>query len=248
MSFADHFSTQAERYSRYRPTYPPELFTWLATLPRKRERAWDAATGSGQAARGLAEHFDGVVATDASRRQVAHARPHDRVRYAVATAEASGLADASVDLVTVAQAYHWFAADGFLAESRRVARPGAVLAVWTYSLARVAPEIDAVVDTFYEETVGPYWPPERRHVETGYRALPFPEDTIEAPPFASSATLTLPDVLGYLSTWSAAERFRAALGRDPLLDVGPSLARAWGPPDTPRPVVWPLLVRAAHLP
>ena len=174
MTFKDRFSAHASDYARFRPHYPRALFAYLADIASERECAWDCATGNGQAAVALGEFFHHVIATDASENQVANGQPHDRVTYRVASAEQSGLPKASVDLVTVAQALHWFDREAFFAEAQRVLKPHGVLAVWCYNLFRIAPEIDRLVETFYRETVGPYWDFERRLVETGYRTIEFP--------------------------------------------------------------------------
>ncbi len=247
--FADHFSGHAGDYARYRPTYPPALFAYLADLCAGHDLAWDCATGSGQAALGLAAHFARVVATDASAAQIDQATPHPRVVYRVALAHESPLDDASADLVTVAQALHWFDPDSFYAEVRRVLKPEGVFAAWTYGLFHLAPDdpvasaVDPLVEAFYRERVGPYWPPERRHVETGYRSLPFPFDEIDAPGFAMEARWTLGDVLGYLRTWSATQRYVQDRGRDPVAEAEPDFAAAWGDPSVRRTVQWPLRLR-----
>jgi SAM-dependent methyltransferase len=214
--FADHFSACATGYARFRPRYPDTLFRWLAGLAPSTDLAWDCATGSGQAAVGLAVHFDRVVATDVSARQLAAAQPRDNVEYRVAPAEASGLSPQSVSLITVAQALHWFAGPRFWAEARRVAKPGAVLACWCYELFSVNPAIDALVDELYHETLAGCWPPERRHVETGYAEIEFPFKRIEAPAFEMTAEWTAEQLVGYLGTWSAVARYRAARGVDPM--------------------------------
>lgn len=244
MSWKDHFSHASDDYRRWRPGYPGELFAWLAWLAPSTEAAWDCATGSGQAAGGLAAHFGRVLATDASAAQVAEAEPFDRVEYRVAPAEASGLADESVDLVTVAQALHWFDVPRFHAEARRVLRPRGVIAEWGYGLARIAGGIDEAVRHFSEVTVGPYWPPERALVEEGYASLPFPFERIEAPAFAMHARWELGRFLAYLGTWSSVNRFRRETGNDPLPALGDELAPRWG--DGEREIRWPLVLRAGR--
>lgn len=161
MSFKDHFSEIAARYAEFRPTYPAELFDWLASLCEEHETAWDCATGSGQAAAGLSKHFRKIIATDASAEQIAHAGGPNNVSFRVAPAEASGLADRSIDLVTVAQAAHWFDLTKFFAEAQRVLNPGGVLALWGYGRLDLPAGMDAIFQRFYSETVGPYWPPRR---------------------------------------------------------------------------------------
>jgi SAM-dependent methyltransferase len=246
-SFPDHFSGVAASYGAYRPRYPEKLFATLASLTPARALAWDCATGTGQAAVPLAAWFEQVVATDASSTQIAHAEPHPRVSYRVAAACASGLPDRSVGLVTVAQALHWLDLPPFYAEVRRVLSAGGMLAVWTYGRGSIEPQIvDDLVAELYESVVGPYWPPERHWVDEGYRSLDFPFDevSIETPPM--TASWTLPQLLGYLSTWSAVTRYIAATGIDPLPPLSERLAPHWGPPERVRRIEWPLSVRAGR--
>jgi SAM-dependent methyltransferase len=233
MSNAKLFTTVAREYANFRPGYPPELFAWLARVAPGRESAWDCGCGSGQASTALGEHFSKVFATDVAPEQIAAARPHPRVRYAVAAADRSGLDDGSMDLVTVAQALHWFDVDAFYAEARRVARPGAVLAVWNYP----RPEFtDALLDRifldFYHDVVGPYWPPERRHIEANYTTLPpFPKELgfeeLPHPAFGLSLEWNLEQVLGYVSSWSATARYREARGEDPVPLLRTALTPVW---------------------
>lgn len=180
----DHFSTHSADYRRYRPHYPRVLFEWLAQASPARSAAWDCGTGNGQAAVALGELFERIVATDPSANQLAEADLHPRVEYRNARAEASGLTTASVDLVTVAQALHWFDLGLFYPEVSRVLRPGGLVAVWCYGLLEIEPSIDRIVGHFYENVVGPYWPPQRRHIESGYRELPFPFAAVVPPPCA----------------------------------------------------------------
>jgi SAM-dependent methyltransferase len=244
-TFQDHFSARAEQYAACRPGYPAELFAFLADVAPDRRLAWDCATGSGQAALGLAEHFARVVATDASASQIAHAEPHARVAYHVAPAEASGLTDASVDLVTVAQALHWFDVDAFHAEARRVLVPGGVVAVWSYGgVTFDEPAIAALVRRFARETVGPYWPPERRLVDDGYRTIAFPFAELAAPSFTLAQRWTLVELAGYLRTWSATARYVAAHGHDPVDALEAALREPWG--DATRTVRWPLALRVGR--
>lgn len=246
MSFKDHFSGHADDYTRYRPTYPAELFAWLAQQVPAHVLAWDCATGNGQAALGLAAHFEAVIATDASANQITSATAHPCVRYAVAPAEGSGIAAHSVDLITVGQALHWFDFPRFYAEAARVLKPKGVLAAWSYGLMQVSPAVDAAVWRLYEPIVGPCWPPERRYVEEQYRTLPFPLEEIAAPAFAMAAEWTLAQLTGYLGTWSAVQRYRQERGADPLALIADELAAAWGAAETLRHVRWPLFMRVGR--
>jgi hypothetical protein len=245
-SFEDHFSGQASDYARYRPDYPAALFEFLAGLAPGRRRAWDCATGNGQAAIGLASHFETVVATDASVRQVLAAARRDGVRYAIASAEEPPLEDETIDLVTVAQALHWFDRARFWVEVRRLLVRGGAVAVWSYHGFHVTPEVEAVIHRYYKDVVGPYWPPGRGIVEQGYRALEFPFAEVEPPTFPLEKRWDLAALMGYLRTWSATQRYLEAIGSDPLLLVGGQLAEAWGEPQRIRPFRWDLDLRVGR--
>ena len=246
-TFKDHFSGVAAGYQAFRPGYPPALFDWLAGVTSRRERAVDLGCGTGQASVALAEHFEEVIGLDPSAEQIARAAPHPRVRYRVAPAEATGLPDASADLVIAAQALHWFDPARLHPELSRIARPGAVFAAFTYDLCRLGPPVDEVVERLYRNILGPYWPPERAHVDAGYRTLPFPWPEIVAPSLAIEESWTLDRFLGYLSTWSAVSVYRGKTGDDPLALVTSELRAAWGPPERKRRVTWNLTVRAGRI-
>ena len=243
LGFKDHFSQRAADYAKFRPQYPRALFEFVAAKAPDQDLAVDCATGNGQAALGLSEFFRQVVALDASAKQIASAQPDDRVQYRVATAESTGLPDDSCDAVTVAQALHWFDLDAFYAEAKRILKRGGVLAVWAYNYLRVSPDIDAVLRRFHDEIVGPFWPPERKLVGHGYRDLPFPFEEIAVPELWIETRWTVAHLLGYLHTWSAAQRYQAEKGRDPLALIENELVALWGDPEAERLGVWPLVVR-----
>ncbi|MCC6929978.1 MAG: class I SAM-dependent methyltransferase [Gemmatimonadaceae bacterium] len=245
--FSDHFARQAGGYAAFRPQYPVAMIASIAALAPSRARCWDVGTGNGQAALQLAVHFDEVVATDASARQLEHAVPHPRVTYRVAPAEHAPLADASVDLVTVAQALHWFDLAGFYREVQRVARPGAAIAAWSYDLLTVDDSVDAAVRWFYAERVGRYWPPERRHVESRYATLDFPFAPlpVEAPPI--EAWLDRDGLVGFIGSWSALARAREGEGGDPLEEFALRLASAWPDANERRLVRWPVVALAGRV-
>jgi SAM-dependent methyltransferase len=244
--FSDHFSRDSSSYAQFRPRYPAALFDWVAGLAPSRRLAWDCATGNGQAATHLAAYFDCVIASDPSRGQLRAATRVSRVHYVAALGESSALAAGRVNLVTVAQAYHWLDHPRFFGELDRVIAPGGILAVWFYGNLRMTPALDAALAGFYDGTVGPYWPPERVHVDTGYRRLPLPIDEALAPGFAIEADLTLQQLLGYIRSWSAVGRFVAQRGYNPVDAFGAELAPIWGDLDSTHRVVWPLTVRAGR--
>ncbi|MBA1148565.1 class I SAM-dependent methyltransferase [Ectothiorhodospiraceae bacterium WFHF3C12] len=248
MSFKDHFSGHADDYRRFRPIYPDALFEYLAGLAPKRQRAWDCGTGNGQAAAALATYFREVIATDASAEQIARARGPDNVRFRIAPAEASGIPAESVDLITVAQAFHWFDHRRFLGEADRVLRPGGALALWTYGVMHIDPEVDGIVHRYYRETVGPYWPPERAQVDAGYADAALPFEELDTPAFAMTAHWTLDSVLGYLRTWSATQNYIRETGEDPTEALGARLRDVWQDPGSERRVGWPLRMRVVRKP
>ena len=244
--FQDHFSGVAAGYQTFRPGYPPALFDWLVSIAPRRERAVDLGCGTGQASVALAARFGEVIALDPSAEQIAHATPHPGVSYRVAPAEATGLPAACADLVVAAQALHWFDAGRLHPELARIARPGAAFAAFTYGLCTVTGPVDEVVGELYRSTLGPYWPPERAHVDAGYRTLPFPWPELAAPALAIEESWTLERFVGYLGTWSAVSAFRRATGEDPLARVATALRAAWGAAGSRR-VTWELTVRAGRI-
>lgn len=244
--FKDLFSKQSKEYAASRPTYPRALFDFVAGLAERRELAWDCATGSGQAAAVLAEYFQKVVASDASAKQIENARAGPNVRFAVFPAEKADLEDASVDLITVAQAIHWFHFDDFYREARRVARNGAVMAAWTYGLHSVSPDVDAVTQRFYKDIIGRYWPKEIRYVESRYEDIPFPFRQIDAPVFQIELEWSLRDLVGYLYTWSSVQRYMAENGSDPVEKAYPEFEKVWGNTSR-RKVTWPLYLKAGRI-
>lgn len=243
--FADHFSGHAEAYARRRPGYPDDLFHWLSAQCQRHELVWDVGSGNGQAAEALSSRFSHVVASDASLSQLRQARPPGNVWRLNERAEASALRDDCADLVTCAQAAHWFEPDAFHAEVRRVARSGALMALWCYGLAMVTPAVDECVRDFHDSVLGEDWPEERWHIENGYRDLPFPFQEIESPEFRMTAHWSLDEFCGYLETWSACQRYRDRCKRDPLPALRRRLARSWG--SEKREVVWPLHMRVGHI-
>jgi SAM-dependent methyltransferase len=247
MSFKDHFSDASAQYAEFRPTYPEALFAWLASQCPERELAWDCATGSGQAAAGLAPHFKQVAATDASAEQIAHASGPLNVAFNVAPAEASGLEGSSVDLIAVAQAAHWFDLPGFYAEARRVLKAGGVIVLWGYGRLALPGEMDTEFRSFYAETIGPYWPPERKLIDAAYRSLDFPFAEFRVPEFFIEVAWDLPRLLAYLSTWSAVKRFSQDTGTSPLPPLERALVPLWGSPEAAKRLKWPLFFRIGRV-
>jgi SAM-dependent methyltransferase len=247
LNFKDHFSGHADLYAQARPRYPGALFEWIARQSPMRRCVWDVACGNGQASVALAEKFDRVVATDPSAQQITQAQRHPRVEYRVEPAEHSSMEDRSVDAVTVAQALHWFDLPRFVEEVRRVARPGALFAAWSYAGCNVGAKVDAVIARLYEGILGEYWPPERRLVEEGYASLEIPFPQIEAPAFEMRTDWNAEQLLAYLRSWSAAQRYRKATGSDAVAEISDELRSAWGDAHSSRAVRWKLALRAARV-
>lgn len=239
-TFRDHFSGDSDKYRKYRPSYPDELFQYLASISPSTDIAWDCATGSGQAAIQLAKYFSSVIATDASRQQIQHAESAKNVIYKVAQAENTSLLSGSTDLVTVAQALHWFDYEQFFSEVKRVLKDGGVIAVWSYNLLTLTPELDEIIKELYQSVVGGYWPIERKQVETGYKNIFFPFPQIKAPSFNMSTEWTLKELKGYLGTWSAVKLFVEDKGINPIEILSQKLSDNWGDPSKSLKVTWPL--------
>jgi len=246
--FKDHFSGHADIYRNARPTYPAALFAWLAEQAPDRELAWDAGCGNGQATLALAERFMRVIGTDPSAAQIGNAPPRTNVEYRIEPAERSTLAEASASLVTVAQALHWLDHARFFPEVKRVLKPRGVFAAWTYAdVSTGDAAVDAIKDKVYVDLTGPYWPPERVHVDAAYRTLPFPFEEIPAPAFAMIAHWNVEQFLAYLRSWSATQRYIKAKGHDPVALVEKDLRAAWGEPSRVRDVRWQFHVRAGRV-
>jgi len=242
-TFPDHFSGHASEYATHRPYYPEALYRFLVDNCPQHDLAWDCATGNGQAAKSLAEHFERVIATDASAEQIEAAPARPDIEFRVAPAENSGIAATSVDLVTVAQALHWFDIPAFFDETTRVLKPGGLLAAWSYEKASVNAIIDPILDTIFDD-VEDYWPPERDIVMNRYRDITFPWPEVEVPPISMTESWVVDQMLGYCRTWSASKRYQLDRGVDHVANHEPDLRQAWG--EGSRVVNWPLTIRAAR--
>lgn len=246
MSFKDHFSGHAAAYRDARPDYPDELFAYLASLTPAHELAVDCACGNGQASAGLARHYAHVVANDASVEQLRQSAHHPQISLLACTAERQALRAGTADLFAVAQAAHWFDFERFYPEVKRVLKADGVLVLWGYGLASVDAAIDTVVQAFYTDIVGPYWPPERSYLENEYRTLPFALREMPARAMSMTRAWTLDEYLAYIETWSAVQRYRSARHADPMPELRSRLASLWNSGSARRSVEWPLYLRVGR--
>ena len=194
----------------------------------------------------LTNHFSYVIGTDASESQIYQAMVYPRVEYEVGLAHETAFADHSVDLITVAQALHWFDFDAFFQEVKRVAKPNGILAVWCYELHQITPAVDAVVQHYYRDIIGDFWPPERRHIERAYADIEFPFKTVKAPKCTMSKQWTFKHLCGYLGTWSATQKYIAEHNKDPRALILDQLREAWGDDDT-LTVSWPVTIKTFRI-
>lgn len=246
MTFNDHFSNQAATYRRFRPLYPQELFDYLASVTPNRKRAWDCATGNGQAAVALADFFDKVTATDASEEQIKLAIEHPKVLYEVSTAENSELDPRSQDLITVANALHWFDIDAFFIEAQRVLKPKGVIAAWCYESFNIDESLSSAFDALYAD-LKPFWPKQIKLVRERYKTIDFPFDELEPPEFLMKLDWDLTQCLGYMASWSAVQAYRRELARDPIERHFDSICDAWGGHKRKRTVTWQVHTRIGRV-
>jgi len=246
ITFKDNFSQQSDIYVKYRPQYPVELYSFLSSLTEGHELVWDCGTGNGQAAVGLAAFYDRVVATDPSEQQIINALPHDRVQYAVEKAEQTSLPDHCADMVTIANALHWFDLDVFYREVRRVLKPGGVVAAWAYGIPTIEPAVDALLHKFHFGILDSYWRPENRLVEQEYRTIAFPFEQVVCPGSYSEKMMSVTDMIGYLNTWSAVQRFINEQQYNPTDQLAEELRRIWQEEEV-KTVRWKLILKAGRV-
>ena len=223
----DFFSSQSKVYAAFRPTYPKALYDFIFRHLIDKKVAWDCATGNGQVAKYLAAYFNEVYATDISQQQLDHAVREKNIFYSKSQAEKTGFRDNQFDLITVAQALHWFDQKLFFEEAARVAKPNAFVAVWGYGLLYIDPVIDDLIMEFYKDKVGPYWDEARKLVETEYRSITFPFAEIKTPSFSIQVQWTIDQLAGYLSSWSATQKYVAERGHDPVSPFVKTLQKHW---------------------
>lgn len=241
------FDQGGEAYARFRPDYPDQLVEFLVAVTPDLRLAVDVGCGTGQLTVRLARHFDQVVGIDPSADQIANAVPAEQICYRCVPAEKLPLPDKCANLITAAQAAHWFDLSAFYAEVRRISKPAGILAMISYGVLSLEPELDERIRHFYWQEIGAYWPAERKLVDSGYAEMDFPFPEFSAPPLCIKLAWDLPDLLGYISTWSAVRRAREA-GQDAvLMKFAQAMARSWGQPETRRSITWPISMRIGRL-
>lgn len=240
------FSTISDKYARFRPDYPAAIFDFLYPLLKRKDSAWDCGTGNGQVARELALDFTTVEATDLSPQQIAHAFQADNINYSVQKAEHTNFAEDSFDLVTVGQAVHWFDFDRFYEEVKRVGNSNSVIALFGYNLCQITPEIDQIIRIFYKDILGTYWAPERTYIEQNYQTIPFPFRELETPEVTNIKLWKLEDLIGYLNTWSAVQKYTQENTKRPLDLIEKELTEAWGNAEV-RKINFPIIFRVGRI-
>lgn len=224
----DNFSKESEQYSQFRPKYPAELFSFLESRVEHKDAAWDCGTGNGQVAGELAKFFKRVDATDISQQQLDSAVKVSNINYSLQPAEKTNFPDNSFDLITVAQAIHWFDFSQFYNEVNRTLKPGGIIAVIGYGLFKSNEETNELIDHFYRDIIGPYWDPERRYLDDGYGSIKFPFEEIQTPDLEMEFSWDFEHLIGYLKTWSAVKHFQNKRGYDPVDAISGDLKSAFG--------------------
>ena len=242
----DNFSSSPEQYAKYRPDYPQAIFEFIYPLLDSKSVAWDCGTGNGQLARELSKDFNLVEATDISEQQLQHAFISDNIRYSPQAAECTDFLDNTFDLITVAQAVHWFDFEKFNQEVKRVGKPNSIIALIGYELIHITPEIDKIINHFYKDIIGEYWDPERRHLENKYQQIPFPFRELETPEINNIKLWTFKNLIGYLNTWSAVKHYQNKNNNNPIDQIENDLKQAWGTLEVRR-VIFPIIFRVGRV-
>ncbi|MFP2996297.1 class I SAM-dependent methyltransferase [Spongiivirga sp. MCCC 1A20706] len=242
----DHFSSHADDYVKYRPTYPSDLYRFLEAEVPNKNVAWDCGTGNGQVAFQLAKRFCQVYATDISQQQLDMALTKDNIEYSVQAAEETTFSNDLFDLVIVAQAIHWFNFEKFYAEVRRTARKNARICVVGYGLIKICPEVDNIIGDFYSSVIRPYWDDERKFIDENYKTIPFPFKEIQTPKFVNKHRWNLNHLIGYLNTWSAVKRFIKENNHNPIDDLKIQIEKYWGDTEI-KQVNFPILLRLGKI-
>lgn len=246
-TYKDNFSKQAKVYAQFRPTYPRELFKFLIGLTDEHKLAWDSGTGNGQTAVNLVDYYEKVYATDPSREQIKNAIPHHRIIYRVENSEnPSAIEDNSVDLITVAQAIHWFDFEKFYTQVKRVLKPNGIIAVWAYGIPTINESIDIIIKNFHDNVVGEFWLPENKLIEKEYATIPFPFEEIKTPDFFIKKQATLSELIGHLRSWSATQKYIDNYNDNPMDPLMQKLQEHWN--NIKKEITWKLILKVGKLP
>jgi len=244
--FIDNFSSQSKQYSCSRPTYPESLFEFLFKVTPQNNLAWDCATGNGQAAIGLGKYFKKVIASDASKNQIQHAFKRKNIEYKIFQAENAELENDSVDIVTVAQAVHWFDFDKFYSNVKRVGKKDGIIAVWSYDMHRISPQLDKITERLdiEGEILGSYWDKEAKYVKEKYETIAFPFKEISVPVFKTTLQWNLLQLWDYMKTWSSVKKYYSKNKLDPLDLIKPEIKALWANELDKKKVTWYINIRA----
>ncbi len=247
-TFKDNFSKQAEVYVKFRPTYPQEMFEFLSKLTSEHKLAWDCGTGNGQSALKLTDYYEKVYATDPSKEQIKNAIPQDRIVYKVESAESpSSIKDNSVDLITVAQAVHWFDLDKFYTQVKRVLKPNGIIAVWAYGIPTIKKELDIIIKDFHDNIVGEFWLPENKLIDKEYSTIPFPFEEIKTPEFFIKKQVNLSETLGHIRSWSATQKYIDRYSENPMEKLSQKLQEHWKEIETEKEMTWKLILKVGKI-
>jgi SAM-dependent methyltransferase len=247
MEFKDYFSKQSAEYAKYRPRYPDELFDYLSLITDEHKKAWDCAAGNGQAALSIANHFDEVIATDASEKQIENAVEHPKIKYMVAPAENSGIESHSIDLITVATAIHWFDLAKFYDEAKRTLKPGGTLAIWNYAKSNVNDDVDKILDHYAYNIIGSYAAPDFWRGVNSETDIDFPFERIKTPEFKIRQNWNFREYANYVMTWSPTQNYIKKNNSNPLEQIFNDFKSAWGDENEKKEVTWKLALKAAKI-
>jgi ubiquinone/menaquinone biosynthesis C-methylase UbiE len=247
-TFKDNFSKQAEVYVKFRPTYPQELFEFLSSLNSEHKLAWDCGTGNGQSAVNLADYYENVYATDPSEEQIKNAITHERIVYKIENAESpSSIENNSVDLITVAQAVHWFDFDKFYTQVKRVLKTDGIIAVWAYGIPTINEELDNIIRDFHDNIIGEFWLSENKLIDKEYSTIPFPFNDIKTPEFLIKKQVTLTETLGYLRSWSATQKYIDKYKENPIDILSKKLQDYWQDIEKQKEMTWKLILKVGKI-
>ncbi len=242
----DYFSTQSDKYAKYRPTYPADFFDYLNSIVQNKQNAWDCGTGNGQVAYELTKTFNHVFATDISQSQIDNAIKADNISYSVQQAEKTNFDNGLFDLIVVAQAIHWFDFDKFYTEVNRTTKENSLLCVVGYGKLEISQQIDNVIVDFYDNVIGNYWDKERKYIDHNYKTIPFPFNEIQTPNFVITQSWTLEHLIGYLNTWSAVKHFIKQNNFNPIEKLQKEIEQFWDIGQT-KQIHFPLLLRIGRI-